>query len=393
MKIKRTVYLDYSATTPLDPRVLDAMLPYFTEHFGNASSSHSWGRKAENAIEDAREAMARILNCKASEIIFTGGGSESDNLAIRGAAWMAKLQGKGSHLITTPVEHNAVGRTVSQMASMMEFDQTVLPVDRTAMVDVEEFASAIREGTTVASIIYANNEVGTIAPLPRLAEHARERGVLLHTDAVQAAGQLTIDVKQLGVDMMSLSAHKFYGPKGVGALYVRDGIDLAPSQTGGSHESGRRAGTHNTAFIVGMAKALQLAYEEQATRLDHYRELRDMLVNGILNAVPDSQLTGHPEQRMPSHASFVFAGVDSAKMLIHLDMKGIGASGGSACKTGNPEPSTVLLAMGYSHEEAIGSLRLTVGQQTTHEDVEYAISTVAEVVEKLRKLGQPAISK
>ncbi|GAB4510491.1 MAG: cysteine desulfurase NifS [Anaerolineae bacterium] len=386
MKTRHQVYLDHSATTPVDARVLEAMLPYFTEFYGNTSSAHSQGRKAEDAIETARETIARIFNCKPSEIIFTSGGSESDNLAIRGAGWMAYKQGRGNHLITTPVEHSAVGRTVRQMAEMMGFEHTVLPVDQYGAVDVEDFANAITEKTTVGSVIYANNEVGTIAPLPQLAAQAHERGVLLHTDAVQAAGQLTLDVQTLGVDMMSISAHKFYGPKGVGALYCRDGIDLEPSQTGGSHESGRRAGTTNTPGIVGMAKALELAYAEREARLAHYATLRDQLIDGVLARIPDVELTGHPEQRLPSHASFVFDNVDGNMLVMHLDMRGLSASGASACKTGNPEPSGVLMAMGYPAERAIGSLRLSVGQQTTPEDIEFAIDTIETTVEKLRKL-------
>jgi cysteine desulfurase len=283
-----------------------------------------------------------------------------------------RQDGKGSHLITTPVEHSAVVRTVNQLADIMGFERTLLPVDKTGMVDTEDFASVCKPGTTLASVIYANNEVGTIAPIPKLAEQAHERGLLLHTDAVQAAGQLTLDVQTLGVDLMSISGHKFYGPKGVGALYVRDDIQLAPSQTGGSHEEGRRAGTHNTPLIVGMAKALQLAYEEIEEQ----------------SRMPSAQLTGHADQRLPSHASFVFEGVDSSVLLMHLDVNGIAASGGSACKTGNPEPSGVLLAMGYSHAEAIGSLRLTVGRHTTPRDVEYAVNTVVETVTKLTKLNR-----
>ncbi|PJF32467.1 MAG: cysteine desulfurase NifS [Phototrophicales bacterium] len=387
MKHIRDVYLDYSATTPLDKRVLDAMMPYLTDVYGNTSSTHRHGRKAEDAVEMARQKIAKIFNCKPSEIIFTSGGTESDNLAIRGSAWYAQKMGMGkNHLITTPVEHSAVGRTIGQLADFLGFTSTILPVDEYAMVDVEEFANACTDKTIIASVIYSNNEVGTIAPLPKLAEQARERGVLLHTDAVQAAGQLSLDVEVLGVDMMSISAHKFYGPKGVGALYLREGVNIIPSNTGGSHEEGHRPGTLNTAGIVGMAEALALAYEEQAYHLGHYRKLRDMLVDGILSRIPDSRLTGHPQERLPSHASFVFADIETNQLLMHLDMKGISASGASACKTGNPEPSSVLLAMGFSRAEAGGSLRLTVGRYTTEEDVAYAIDTLVEVVEKLRKL-------
>lgn len=386
MKTTRSIYLDHSASTPTDPRVMEAMMPYFSEFYGNSSSIHGFGRQAEKAIEDSRETIATILNCKPSEIVFTSGGSESDNLAIRGAGWSMRHSNGGNHLITTPVEHSAVSRTVSQMADIMGFEATFLPVDSQGMVDVEYLESACREGTTLASIIYANNEVGSINPIPKLAETAKARGILLHTDAVQAAGQLTLDVETLGIDMMSISGHKFYGPKGVGALYLREGVELASSQTGGSHESGHRAGTHNTPFIVGMAKALQLAHEESDVHNAHYRKMRDILIDGILSGVESAVLTGHPEQRLPSHASFVFEGIDSSMLLTHLDLKGIAASGGSACKTGNPEPSGVLLAMGLTEAEAIGSLRLSVGRQTTEDDVTYAVTTVVDTVNKLSKL-------
>lgn len=386
MQARRAVYLDHSATTPTDPRVVETMLPYFTEIYGNASSVHSSGRAAEQAIEDARERVARVLNCKPSEIVFTSGGSESDNLAVRGAAWSGRKGGRGNHLITTPIEHSAVTKTVSQLATLMGFEQTILPVDPRGMVDIEDFGNALRDDTVVASVMYANNEIGTIEPIPQLAALAKEHGVLFHTDAVQAAGQLTLDVQTLGVDMMSLSAHKFYGPKGVGVLYIREGLDLVPSQTGGSHEEGRRAGTHNTPLIVGMAKALELAYDELGERTAHYQARRDQLIDGILSRVPNAKLTGHPEQRLPSHASFIFDGIDGNMLLMHLDLKGVAASSGSACKTGNPEPSGVLLAMGFAPETAKGSLRLTVGMQTTEEDIEYAVNAVAETVEKLYRL-------
>jgi cysteine desulfurase len=384
MAARRNVYLDHSASTPVDARVIETMLPYFSEVYGNPSASHGYGRKSEQAIEDARETIARVLKCKPSEIIFTSGGSESDNLAIRGAVWARK--DKGRHLITTPIEHHAVGKTVEQLIEVMGFESTCLPVDRQGRVDVEDFAQSLRHDTTVASIMYGNNEVGTIQLLPQLAALAHERGVLFHTDAVQAAGQLTLDVQRLGVDMLSLSAHKFYGPKGVGVLYVREGIDLVPVQTGGSHENNRRAGTQNTPLIVGMAKALQLADDEFEAHTTHYRTIRDLLIEGILRRLPNAQLSGHPTERIPSHASFVFDGIDSTTLLMHLDMKGIAGSSGSACKTGNPEPSEVLQAMGYREHEAIGGLRLTVGRQTTEADIEYAVEALAETVEKLYKL-------
>jgi cysteine desulfurase len=384
MAARHTVYLDYSASTPADPRVVEAMMPYFTEVFGNPSSIHSFGRKAERAVEDARESIGRILNCQPSEIVFTSGGSESDNLAIRGAAWTYRDQRR--HLVTTPVEHPAVGKTIEQLAVVMGFERTVLPLDRFGMVDLEDFDAACGSDTAIASIIYANNEVGTIEPLRQFSQVARERGVLFHTDAVQAAGQLTLDVQTLGVDMLSISAHKFYGPKGVGALYVRSGLELLPSQSGGSHENGRRAGTQNTPLIVGMAKALELAYDELDERAAHYQKLRDQLIDGVLARVANAELTGHPSQRLPSHASFIFDGVDGNTLLMHLDMNGVAASSGSACKTGSPEPSEVLLAMGYTPEQALGSLRLTVGQQTTPDDIEFAVQVVEHVVEKLYRM-------
>lgn len=384
--MKRQVYLDYSATTPADPRVVEAMMPYFTEVFGNASSSHRYGRKAEQAVEDARDTVAKILNCRRTEIVFTSCGSEGNNLAVRGAAWAQRHKGRGNHLVTTPIEHSAVGKTVAQLSLIQGFEASFVPVDSTGMVDAEDFASVLQEDTVVASVIYANNEVGTVQNIPLLARAARERHVLFHTDAVQAAGQLTLDVQELGVDMMSLSGHKFYGPKGVGALYVRDGVELTPSQSGGSHEGGRRAGTHNTPLIVGMAKALEVAYAEREERLAHYHKLRQQLIDGILDSVPDAQLTGHPTQRLPSHASFVFEGVDANQLLMHLDIKGVAASSASACKTGNPEPSGVLMALGYDRERALGSLRLSVGHTTTEDDVAYALEAIAASVEALRRL-------
>lgn len=385
---RRTVYLDHSASTPTDPRVVEAMMPYFTEVYGNATSIHSFGRQAEQAIEDARETVARVLHCRPSEVIFTSGGSESDNLALRGAAWMARQHGRGKHLITTPIEHNAVIKTIGQMATVMGFDQTVLPVDSVGLVSLDDFTGALRDDTILASVVYANNEVGTVQPIRALALAAQERGVLFHTDAVQAAGQLTLDVEALGVDMLSLSAHKFYGPKGVGALYVREGIDILPAQSGGSHEDGRRAGTHNTPFIVGMAKALELAYAELEIRAAHYQTMRDLLIDGVLTCIPNAQLSGHREQRLPSHASFIFEGVDGNTLLMHLDLKGIAASSGSACKTGNPEPSGVLLAMGYTPQAALGSLRLTVGMQTSEDDIAYTVDVLKETVAKLYHLRE-----
>jgi cysteine desulfurase len=383
--VGRSVYLDHSASTPVDPRVLEAMLPYFTEDFGNGSSAHRYGRAAERAIEDARESMARIFNCSPSSIIFTSGGTESDNLAVRGAAWSQIRRGR--HLITTPIEHSAVINTVDQLASVMDFERTLVPVDACGMIDPEEVAAAVQPGTTFVSVMYANNEVGTIQPIPQIAALAREHGALSHTDAVQAAGQLSLDMNALGVDMLTISAHKFYGPKGVGALILRDGVTLTPSQTGGSHEDGRRAGTSNTPGIVGMAKALELAYVERDERVTHLQAVRDQLIDGVLSRVPGAHLTGHPTQRIPAHASFVIDGIDGNRLVMNLDARGVAVSSGSACKTGNPEPSSVLRAMGIPPELATNGLRMTVGKDTTPDDIEYAVNTLAAVVEKLRRLS------
>jgi len=382
--MRRTVYLDHSATTPADSRVVEAMMPFFSEIYGNPSSAHGYGRKAEMALEKARDTIAKVFNCKPSEVIFTSGGSESDNLAVRGAAWAKRDD--GNHLITTPIEHSAVIQTINQMSNLMGFEQTLLPVSKQAEVDPEDLGDALNENTTVVSVMYANNEVGTVQNIKQMAQLAKEKGAFFHTDAVQAAGQLLLDVQELGVDSLSISAHKFYGPKGVGALFCREEVDLVPSQSGGSHENGRRAGTHNTAAIVGMAKALELAYEEFDERTAHYTQMRDMLIEGITSKVPQSQLSGHAENRLPCHASFVFDGIDANKLIIHLDLKGIAASSASACKTGNPSPSNVLLAMGYDEQAALGSLRLSVGKQTTPEDVEYTVDVIAETVEKMYKL-------
>ena len=380
-----TIYLDHSATTPLDERVLEAMMPYFVQDFGNASSIHHSGRTAERAINHARVSVAKVLNCKPSEIVFTSGGSESDNLAIRGGAWSQKQKGL-SHLITSPVEHSAITNTMKQLADLQGFDYTVVPVDTNGIVSPETLQSAIHDRTAMVSIVYANNEIGSINPLSAMKDILRN-DILFHTDAVQAGGQLELDVQKLGVDLLSLSAHKFYGPKGVGILYVREGIDLYPHQTGGSHENGRRAGTHNTAGIIGAAKALELAYVENVGRMAFLKQLRDQLIDGICHKVPDAYLTGHPIHRLPSHASFVFDGVEANTLLMHLDLKGICASSGSACKTGNPAPSNILLAMGFSHELALSGLRLTVGIHNTSEEIEIAVDAIATAVERIRHFG------
>ncbi len=387
MRPSRTVYLDHAASTPVDPRVLEAMLPYFSEVYGNPSSIHRQGRLAEQAVEDSRETVARILDCQPDEIVFTSCGSESDNLALRGAMLTARHAGRGRRLITTPIEHSAVTKTADQLRDYLDFEVDLVPVDRYAQVLPETLAAACRPETALVSVMLANNEVGTVQPIRELATIAHEQGALFHTDAVQAAGQLPLRVRDLGVDMLSISAHKFYGPKGIGALYVRQGIELAPSQSGGGQEHGRRAGTHNVAFIVGLAKALEIAYAELDETTAHYRRLRDRLVEGLLARIPDSQLTGHPEQRLPNSASLAFHHVDGNALLMHLDLDGIAASSGSACKVGSPEPSSVLTSMGLPRDWALGGLRLTVGRQTTDADIDYALEVIPRAVDAVRKLG------
>jgi cysteine desulfurase len=380
----RRVYLDHSASTPVDQRVVQVMTPYFTEVYGNPSSVHHFGRAAEHAVEMAREQIAQVLNCQSNEIIFTSGGSEGDSLAIKGIVAAADMY--KPHVITSSIEHDAILETVQGLVDADQITATLVPVNRSAAIEVSSMGNALQPQTLIASVVYANNEVGTVQDITGLAALAHEQNVMFHTDAVQAGGQLSLDVQQLGVDMMTLAAHKFYGPKGVGILYVRKGVELSPQQRGGGQEAGMRAGTQNVPLIVGMATALRLAYEELEIRQQHLRDRRDQLIAGILHHVDGAQLTGHPEQRLPSHSSFVIADVQSEALLMHLDMLGIAASSGSACKVGNPEPSSVLLAMGYSAKEALGSLRLTVGLQTTEEDVEFAIRAVVVAVEKVRKL-------
>lgn len=362
------------------------MLPWFTQDFGNASSAHGPGRKAESAIEDARESVARALNCSPQEIVFNGGGTEGDNHAIRGSAWSMRQAGQGRHLISSPTEHSAVTETLAALSAGQGFSHTLLAVDQYGRSSPQDLRAACRPDSVLASIMLANNEVGSLQPIRALADVARSQGVLFHTDAVQAAGQLSLDVAELKVDMLGISAHKFYGPKGVGALYVREGLELTAHQTGGSHEDGRRAGTHNTPLIVGLAKALELAEAEREERVKHLRRMRDLLIGLVTQRVPGAAPSGHPVERLPGHASFVLDGIDSGMLLMHLDINGVAASGGSACKTGNPEPSPVLLAMGYSESQAIGGLRLTVGRSTTEEDVEYAVGVLAGAVARLRRL-------
>jgi len=381
---KREIYLDHSASTPVDPRVVEAMLPYFTQSYGNASGLHRQARASARALDQARRDVADILGCKPKEVVFTSCGSESDNLAIRGAAWAARQAGTGNHLITSPIEHHAVSHTIDQLCQQHGFEQTVVPVDEHGLVDPDEVSRAIRPDTALISIIYANNEVGSIEPLAEIGAIARERGVLFHTDAVQGGGYLNLNADRLNVDLLSLSGHKFYAPKGVGVLYVRQGTRLVSQQTGGGHEGNRRAGTENVPYIVGIATALKLAQEGRESENARLETLRDRLVQGVMTAIPDTLLTGHPERRLPGHASFVIPGVEADGLLMHLDMAGVCAASGSACTTGMPEPSGVLLAMGVEYTLALGALRLTLGRSNTQADVDYVLDILPGIVDKLR---------
>ncbi|PJF35707.1 MAG: cysteine desulfurase NifS [Candidatus Thermofonsia Clade 1 bacterium] len=393
MKPAKPIYLDHAATTPTDPQVVEAMLPYFSEQYGNPSSAHRFGRQAENAIESAREKLAQLLNCGRSEIIFTGCGTESDNMALRGVAMQALAEGKRAHIFTAHTEHHAVSHTAEQLARLNLAEVTWLQPEPDGSITPQRLQAALSalrpEQVGLVSVMYANNEIGTIQPIAALAEVAHAYGALFHTDAVQAAGQLSLDVQALGVDMLALSAHKFYGPKGVGLLYLRRGIRLYSAQTGGAQENNQRAGTHNVPLIVGMARALELAYADLPARVAHYTRLRDRLIDGVLGRIEGAYLTGAEKaRRLPNHASFAFTGVEANALLMHLDLSGIAASSGSACNTGNPKPSDVLLAIGLAPDLALSSLRLTVGKQNTDADIAYVLMTLPTAIERLRAVRQ-----
>ena len=377
-------YLDHSASTPVDTRVLESMMPYFDQRYGNASGLHAQARVSARAMDQARHDVAGVLGCKPKEVVFTSCGTESDNLAVRGVMLAGQLAGKGNHIITSPVEHHAVGHTVDQLCQHFGFEQTVVPVDKHGLVNPDDVKQAIRPETVLISIIHANNEVGTIQPLADIGAIARQSGIPFHTDAVQAGGYLDLGVDRLHVDLLSLSGHKFYAPKGVGMLYVRQGTYLLPQQTGGGHEGNRRAGTENVPYIVGLAAALNLAQDNRSDENARLMTLRDLLVGGVLSAIPDAQLTGHPTQRLPGHASFVMPDVDASALLMHLDMAGVCAASGSACNTGTPEPSPILLAMGIDRQLALGALRLTLGRANDSDDVDYVLEILPGIVERLR---------
>lgn len=381
----RKVYMDHSATTFVDASVLERMLPFFSEKYGNPNSVHAWGREVRASVGEARSSVARLINAEPREILFTGGGSEADNLAIKGVAEV--LSGKGRHVITSAIEHHAVLDTVKWLGKN-GFETTILPVDGQGLVDLEEFRRAIRPDTILATVMYANNEVGTVQPIQEMGAICRERGILFHTDAVQAAGHIPIDVKELPVDLMTMAAHKMYGPKGVGALYVRKGVRLAPLVHGGGQEFGLRSGTENTPGLVGFGAAAELAMKRMAGgEIEEERRLRDRLIEGVLSRIEDVTLTGHRFLRLPFHASFCIRYIEGEAMLLRLDFAGIGASSGSACTSGSLEPSYVLLAMGLDHATAHGSLRLTLGKDTSEGDIDYILETLPPIVQTLRSMS------
>jgi cysteine desulfurase len=381
MTRSHTIYLDHAATTALDSRVLEAMLPYLTQNYGNPSSIYELGRTAKKALTSARETVATTLGARSNEILFTSGGSESDNLALKGIA--EAYAGKGNHIITSSVEHHAISHTAKYLETR-GYHVTYLPVDSTGMVNPDDVASAITDNTILVSIMYANNEVGTIQPIADIGRICKEKGVLFHTDAVQATGSLPINVKDLGVDLLSLSAHKFYGPKGTGALYVKGGVRLASQVHGGPQEHSKRAGTENVAGIVGLAEALRLAYENLDAQTAHASKLRNRIIETVISNIPDAQLTGHPTKRLPNSASFVFAHVNAESILLRLDALGIAASSGSACNSAQKESSHVLVAMGLSAEIARGAFRLTVGNENTEADIVYMLKELQMIIADIR---------
>jgi cysteine desulfurase len=381
----RRVYLDHAATTPVHPEVAELVKKFMVDIFGNPSSAHKWGRRANEGMVRAREQVARLINARPEEIIFTGGGTEADNLAIKGTAEV--FHGDKNHIITSAIEHHAILHACEWLEEERGFEITYLPVDEYGQVDPTDVREAITENTFLVSIMRANNEVGTLQPIEEIAAIARDRGVAVHTDAVQAVGQLPVDVKELGVDMLTLSGHKLYGPKGVGALYVRDGHKLKPIIHGGAHEWRLRAGTENMPGIVGLGKAAELADKELSERADHLRTLQQRLMEGLLERINDVYLNGHPEQRLPNNVNIAFKYIEGESLLLNLDQLGIAVSTGSACTSGTLKPSHVLLAMGLAREDAQGSVRMTLGAGNSAEDIDYVLDQLPRIVENLRAMS------
>ncbi|ACL69644.1 cysteine desulfurase NifS [Halothermothrix orenii] len=383
----KNIYLDNAATTPVAPEVIKVMEPYFNIYYGNPSSVHTPGQDAARAVSEAREKVAELIGARDErEIIFTSGGTEADNLAIKGVAM--SLQDRGKHIITSSVEHHAVLHTCEYLEKYLGFDVTYLPVDEKGFVDPSKVEEAIREDTILISIMLANNEIGTIQPVKEIAKIANEHDIYFHTDAVQAIGQIPVDVEKLGVDLLSLSGHKFNGPKGVGALYIRKGVKLAPQMSGGAQERRRRAGTENVPGIVGLGKAAEMAAHNLEEKRLKLKKLRDKLINGIENEIDEVYLNGpRGEDRLPNNVNFCFRYIEGESILLNLDMMGIAGSSGSACTSGSLDPSHVLLAIGRPHEIAHGSLRLTLGYNNTEEEVDYVLEVLPGIIKKLRAMS------
>ena len=378
------IYLDNAATTAVSPEVLTAMLPYFTECYGNPSSIHSTGRDAHKAVDAARRQVAAAINADPAEIYFTAGGSESDNWAIKGTAFAKR--DKGNHIITTAIEHHAVLHTC-QWLEKQGFEVTYLPVDENGLVSVEDVEKAITDRTILISVMAANNEIGTIEPIAEIGALARSRGILFHTDAVQAVGAIPLDVKAMNIDMLSMSGHKFHGPKGIGALYIRKGVRLDTLIAGGAQERGKRAGTENLPGIVGIGKAIEIATRDMEANAARMTALRDKLIHGILESIPDVRLNGHPTRRLPNNVNVSVRYIEGEALLLRLDLAGIAGSSGSACTSGSLDPSHVLLAIGLPHEIAHGSLRLTLGTDTTEADIDEVLDKLPGIVKNLRDMS------
>lgn len=382
--MEKRIYVDNSATTPMDPQVLEEMLPYLKEDFGNPSSIHSFGRQAKHSMDKARERVANSLGAKAEEVYFTGSGTEADNWAIKGVAYANK--NKGNHIITTKIEHHAVLHTCEYLEKH-GFEVTYLDVDENGLISLKQLQEAIKDSTILISIMFANNEIGTIQPIDEIGKMAKEKGIYFHTDAVQAVGNIAIDVKELNIDLLSMSAHKIAGPKGVGALYIKKGVRIDNFVHGGAQEKKKRAGTENVAAIVGLGKAAQLAQEGLGQHIAKMTTLRDKLINGIFERIPHVKLNGHPTKRLANNANISFEYIEGESLLLSLDMAGIAASSGSACTSGSLDPSHVLMAIGLPHEIAHGSLRLSLGRINTDKDIDYILEQLPPIVERLRELS------
>jgi len=382
-KIKR-IYLDYAATTPVDPRVLNAMEPYFSEKFGNTMSLHSFGQEAKTALEESREIVADLMGAKPREVIFTSSATESNNLALKGVAFANRK--KGNHIIISSIEHSCIMESTKWLEGQ-GFEITRLKVDKYGLVDPEDVKKAIKKETILVSIIHASNEIGTIEPIEEIGKICKERGVYFHTDAAQTFGKTPINVNKMNIDLMTVSAHKMYGPKGVGALFVREGVKIEPILHGGGHEMGLRSSTVNVAGIIGFAEACKIAKKEMEKEAKRLTKLRDKLIKGVLEKIPGSHLNGHPTKRLPNNANFWFEGVEGESIVIQLDLLGIAASTGSACSSEKLEPSHVLLAIGLRPEQAHGSLRLSLGRWTKERDINYVLKVLPKVIERLRKFS------